>query len=71
MQTSSSQNRHLILITFILALLFTVFYVFQPIDQSIVTSSKEEQVVEVKQDINPAAIKKIKTICNNVDISWL
>lgn len=71
MQTSLAQNRHLILITFILALLFTLFYVFQPIDQHNATSSKKEQLTKANEEINPVIIKKIKTVCDKVDISWL
>lgn len=68
MQTSLSQNRHLILITFFLALLFTLFYVFQPIDQS--TASSRKQELSTLNDI-PVPNKKLKTVCDKVDIAWL
>ncbi|KAI7892925.1 uncharacterized protein EV154DRAFT_503367 [Mucor mucedo] len=68
MQTSLSQNRHLILITVILALLFTLFYVFQPSDQT--TASSKKQQLSTLDDI-PLPGKRLKTVCDKVDIAWL
>jgi hypothetical protein len=80
MQTSLSQNRHLILLTLFLALLFTLFYIYQPVDHSasslINKESSTKKLNEGKEVVNPVKAatkkpKKIWSVCDKVDVSWL
>jgi hypothetical protein len=71
MQATMAQNRHLILITLFLALLFTLFYIYQPIDQTTATSLHKDNSKNADEKIKPSPTKKPYTVCNKVDIGWL
>lgn len=58
MQTSMSQNRHLILLTLFSALLLTLFYIYQPVDHSTSLSQNKASSAEDKVVVNEAIQEK-------------
>lgn len=71
MQATMAQNRHLILVTIFLALLFTLFYIYQPIDRTALTSLQKGNSEKADEAIKPKLIKKPLTVCDKVNIGWL
>ncbi|CAO3639823.1 unnamed protein product [Mucor hiemalis] len=66
-----AQNRHLILITLFLAVLLTLFYIYQPVDRTKLTSFNENDQIESSDQIKSTPLKKKPTVCDKVDIHWL
>lgn len=71
MQATMAQNRHLILVTIFLALLFTLFYIYQPIDRTALTSIQKDNSEKADEAIKPKLTKKPLTVCDMVNIGWL
>lgn len=68
----SAQNRHLLLITLILAFLLTLFYSsYTPSLQSETQVQESPVQWDLESKISKGNEKTIPSICDKVDISWL
>jgi apolipoprotein N-acyltransferase len=72
MQAIATQNRHLLLITLILAFLLTIFYsIYTPTPRTESEAHDSLLKFDLESKIKQVNKKKISTICDKADISWL